>query len=172
MKKLFFGKKEKILSDKYEGLKFSLYTASFLLVIFLLVEVILLLYWSMLNFYYGDKNIKSDIVYNSNVQISPQKLKNNYLHQIAEVAQILAEANMDVASYQTVKDKLLSISVPREYLDWHFRLVVAVDKLLDYMILQANSPSREHEQLVSSQTIYINQYLTTIDNVGIEAREQ
>lgn len=170
MKKLLFGKKEKLLSDKYEGLRFSLYTTGVFIMLFLLVEVVLLLYWSMLTFY-TDTDIKTEVVASSTVLLPPQKLKNNYLLQIKEVSGSLAKANMDVSSYQTIKDKLLSLSVPREYLDWHFRLVVSVDKLLEYMILQVNSPSREHEQLVSSQAIYINQYLTTIDHVSDDTRE-
>ncbi len=171
MKKLFFDKKVKLLSEKYEGLRFSLYTASFLILTILLVEMVLLLYWSMFTFYV-ESEVKTDsLTVQPAVQITPQRLRNNYLSQIKEVSRDLSQISIDVSTYQALKDKLLLLSVPREYLDFHFRLVVAVDKLLDYMILQVNNPSREHEQLVSSQAAYINEYLTTIDHVSDDARE-
>lgn len=170
MKKLLFTKKEKLLSEKYEGLRFSLYTASFIILIILLVEVVLLLYWSMLTFY-----VETEVTTNSvsfiAAPMSPQRLKNDYLSQIKVIASDTSQVNLDTAGYQGLKDKLLLLSVPREYLDWHFRLVVAVDKMLDYMTLQVNSPSREHEQSISNQASYINDYLTTIDHVSSAVNE-
>ncbi len=167
MKKLFWGKKIKVLSEKYEGLRFSLYIASFLLVIFLLVEMVLLLYWSMLSFYSPGELEKSANFQSAPVTMtnSPQRLKINYLTQIETLTNNLNQADLDISNYQTIKADLLEIYVPKEYLDWHFRLVVAVDKILEFMILQSSSPSLEHEQLVSSQAAYISQYLTTINHV-------
>lgn len=163
MRKFFFGKKEKLLSEKYEGLRFSLYTVGFIIIIFLVVEVVLLFYWSMLNFYVEteQKNI-----FSVSSSATSSRLKNNYLSAIKLISNDLAQANLDKTNYQLLKEKLLSLSVPKEYLDWHFRLVVAIDKLLDYMTLQESSPSREHEQLISAQATYISEYLVTIDYVG------
>jgi len=166
MKKLVFCKKFSG-NEKYQSLRFVMYTLGSLLLVFLLAEVILIFSWSIISFS-ETPSINKNISSNNNrtvITVDQKRLRNNYISQVTALASQTSQINIDRASYTQIRDDLLALSVPKDYLSWHFKLVISFDRILELMSMQSDSPSLEHEQAISEQARIIKEYFQTLSDI-------
>jgi hypothetical protein len=152
--------------DTHEVLKFILLICTSLICIFICLDFVLLTYWQIKEYIYqpvhttiSAENVSSEVGINGTKIIQPGR----YEADVKTTLLSIRAESVDVSVYKFVRESLLQLAVPREYLDFHLALIIKIDTLLAAYDQASLNPSREHDLTITQQTQELETYLASIN---------
>jgi hypothetical protein len=150
-------------SDKHQILKFILITTSCLLFIIIFFEFILINYWQFKDYIYQDNKVSTEnktIRADSNALTKPLN-PSVYESQVRSILSSLNPEQINESTCTRVRENLVALSVPKEYLDFHLNLVIKIDALSSAFKEAALNPSREHDLALTGYSETLQVYLVS-----------
>jgi len=152
--------------DTHEVLKFILLICTSFICIFICLDFALLTYWQIKEYIYqpvhttiSAESVSSEANVNGTKVLQPGKYEADVKTTLLAIR---AEA-VDESVYKFVREALLQLTVPREYLDFHLALIIKIDTLLTAYDQASLNPSREHDLMITQQTQELETYLASIN---------
>jgi hypothetical protein len=161
MKHIFSAHKQ----DTHEALKFILLICTSFICIFIFFDFVLLTYWQIKEYIYqpvhstiSSENVSSEVGGNETPVIQAGK----YEADVKKTLLFIRAESVDVSVYRLIRENLLQLTVPREYLDFHLALIIKIDTLLTAFDQTSLNPSRELDLAITQQTKELKKYLASV----------
>ena len=150
--------------DTHEVLKFILLICACIVGIFIFLDFVLLTYWQIKEYVYQPPHATSLSLNESSEMSSSTKPLQPGRYEVDVKTTLLAirAESVDETVYTFVRETLLQLAVPKEYLDFHLALIIKIDNLLAAYDKASENPSREHDLLVTQHTQELESYLASI----------